>query len=65
MNSTLFGAWVRVKGELKKETYFITNDVLKTFPIIVPKTEEVEIIEKIYDFLIASEKGDRKENRRL
>lgn len=61
MNSTLFGAWVRVQGELKKDTYFITNEVLKTFPVVIPETTDMEVLEKLYDLLIAS--GEKRQEK--
>ena len=54
LNSTLFGAWVRVNGQQKKDTYFISSDVLKKFPIVTPLDEDIWMFERLYDLLSAS-----------
>lgn len=51
-NSTLFGAWVRVNGEQKKDIYFIKNDVLYSFPVISPDEENLWLFENLYDLLV-------------
>lgn len=53
-NSTLFGAWVRVNGEQKKDVYFIKNDVLYSFPIILPAEEHLWLFENLYELLVAA-----------
>jgi len=52
-NSTLFGAWVRVKGEQRKDTYFIKNEVLYTFPLVLPEEEKLWLYENMYELLVA------------
>lgn len=54
LNSTLFGAWVRVNGQMKKDIYFISDDVLKKFPIINPLEEDIWMFEDLYDLLSVS-----------
>jgi hypothetical protein len=58
LNSTLFGAWVRVNGQQKKDTYFISSDVLKKFPIVNPLDEDIWMFESLYDLLSASRLSD-------
>jgi hypothetical protein len=50
-NSTLFGAWVRINGQRKKERYFITSEVLLSFPLIFPEKHVSEIIIRIVDYI--------------
>ena len=50
-NSTLFGAWVRVKGAQKKDTYFIKNEVLYTFPLVLPEDEQLWLYDNLYELL--------------
>ena len=59
-NSTLFGSWVRVSGQQKKDTYFITNEVLKSFPVVTPLDEDVWLYENIYELLVAAGKLEKK-----
>ena len=58
-NSTLFGAWVRVKGEQKKDTYFIKNEVLYSFPLITPEENKLWIYENLYELLVAAGKKEQ------
>jgi hypothetical protein len=58
-NSTLFGAWVRVKGEQKKDTYFIKNEVIYSFPLIFPEKNKLWIYENLYELLIAVGKKEQ------
>lgn len=53
-NSTLFGAWVRVNGEQKKDIYFIKNDVLYSFPVISPDEEYLWLFENLYELLVVA-----------
>lgn len=50
-NSTLFGAWVRVKGEQRKDTYFIKNEVLYSFPLVLPEEDKMWIFNNLYELL--------------
>lgn len=59
LNSTLFGAWVRVKGEQKKDTYFIKNEVLYSFPLIFPEERRLWIFENLYELLVAAGKQEQ------
>lgn len=52
-NSTLFGAWVRVKGEQRKDTYFIKNEVLHSFPLVLPEEDELWLYDNLYELLVA------------
>lgn len=52
MNSTLFGAWVRICGQRKKERYFISNSVILSFPIITPNQDKLSLIEKLVNFIM-------------
>lgn len=58
-NSTLFGSWVRVSGQQKKDTYFITNEVLKSFPVITPLDEDVWLYENLYELLVTAGKLEK------
>lgn len=58
-NSTLFGAWVRIKGKQKKDTYYIENEVLKSFPLLVPDDKDIWLFENIYELLVAVGKPER------
>ena len=51
-NSTLFGAWVRVKGEQRNETYFIKNEVLYTFPLVLPEEDRLWLYNSLYELLV-------------
>ncbi|MFT6923339.1 MAG: hypothetical protein ACJA1C_002352 [Crocinitomicaceae bacterium] len=62
-NSTLFGAWARIKGKQKKETYYINRDVLTSFPIITPLEEDLWLFENIYELLVEAGKIQIKSNR--
>ncbi len=59
-NSTLFGAWVRICGEQKKDTYFIKNDVLYKFPVVLPPDENIWLYESLYELLVAAGKKEQK-----
>ncbi|MFD2035174.1 Z1 domain-containing protein [Belliella marina] len=52
-NSTLFGAWVRVKGEQRKDTYFIKNEVLYNFPLVLPEEDNLWLYDNLYEILVA------------
>lgn len=58
-NSTLFGAWVRVKGEQKKDTYFIKNEVLYTFPLVLPEEDKLWLYNNLYELLRAVGKKEQ------
>ncbi len=58
-NSTLFGAWVRIKGEQKKETYFIKNEVLYDFPVVLPEEDKLWLYNNIYELLVAAGKKEQ------
>jgi hypothetical protein len=58
-NSTLFGAWVRVKGSQLKDTYFIKNEVLYSFPLISPEENRLWIFENLYELLVAAGKQEQ------
>ena len=58
-NSTLFGAWVRVNGEQKKETYFIKNDVLYKFPLVLPAEESLWLYRQLYELLAIAGKKEQ------
>jgi hypothetical protein len=53
LNSTLFGAWVRVKGEQLKDTYFIKNEVLYKFPLVWPEEDKLWLYDNLFDLLTA------------
>lgn len=53
LNSTLFGAWVRVKGEQRKDTYFIKSEVLYTFPLVLPEEDKLWLYDNLFDLLTA------------
>ena len=57
LNSTLFGAWVRVKGKQKKDKYFIENNVLSEFPLLKPEERYIKLFEKLYNLLKAAHEG--------
>lgn len=52
-NSTLFGAWVRAKGEQQKNTYFIKNEVLYSFPLVVPAEDKLWLFSNLFELLVA------------
>lgn len=58
-NSTLFGAWVRINGEQKNGTYFIKNEVLYRFPIILPVHENNWIYKNICELLTTAGKKEQ------
>ncbi|EPR65485.1 endonuclease [Cyclobacterium qasimii] len=60
-NSTLFGAWVRVSGKQKKDTYYIEREVLENFPLISPELEDVQLFENLYDLLVAAARTEEKQ----
>ncbi|MEP5341050.1 MAG: Z1 domain-containing protein [Algibacter sp.] len=60
-NSTLFGAWVRVNGQQKKDSYFITDKVIKSFPIQVPLEEDIWLFENLHDLLVNAGSMDNNE----
>ncbi|MEW7277872.1 Z1 domain-containing protein [Aquimarina sp. 2201CG1-2-11] len=53
-NSTLFGAWVRVNGQQKKDSYFITEKVIKSFPIHEPLEKDLWLFENLHDLLVCT-----------
>ena len=58
-NSSLFGAWVRVNGQQKKDTYFITNEVIKSFPVITPLDENLWLYQNLYELLVTAGKIEK------
>lgn len=58
-NSPVFGAWVRVKGDRKKDRYFINNEVLENFPLVLPEEDKVWIYDILYELLVAAAKKER------
>ncbi len=57
-NSTVFGAWVRAKGEQQKNTYFIKNDVLYSFPLVLPTEDKLWLFSNLYELLAATGKKE-------
>lgn len=50
---------MRVKGEQKKDTYFIKNEVLYSFPLIFPEERRLWIFENLYELLVAAGKQEQ------
>ncbi len=61
LNSTLFGVWVRLKGEQKKDTHIITDKVLKEFPLLKPVEEDIWLFENLFELLVAAGKSEREQ----
>lgn len=57
-NSTIFGAWVRVCGEQKKDTYFISHEVLTSFPMVFPDEKQLWLYDNLYELLVAAGKKE-------
>ncbi|WP_294674209.1 Z1 domain-containing protein [uncultured Fluviicola sp.] len=58
-NSTLFGAWVRVNGEQKKDTYFIKNEVLYKFPLVYPEENQLWLYDHLYELMVAAGRNEQ------
>lgn len=57
-NSMIFGAWVRVQGEQKKDTYFISHEVLTSFPMVFPEDKQLWLFDNLYELLVAAGKKE-------
>ena len=58
-NSTLFGAWVRVNGEQKKDVYFIKNEVLYRFPLVYPEENQLWVYDNLYELLVSAGRNEQ------
>lgn len=58
-NSTLFGAWVRVNGEQKKDIYFIKNEVLYKFPLVYPEENQLWVYDNLYELLVSAGRDEQ------
>ncbi|WP_281321903.1 Z1 domain-containing protein [Flavobacterium aestivum] len=58
-NSTLFGAWVRINGEQKKDIYFIKNEVLYRFPLVYPEEHQLWVYDNLYELLVSAGRNEQ------